>query len=127
MAYWGIAMSARTNRSAGAPTGGGDAAGRDEISKAMTMGAKTQRERDYIAALSVYYAGPREKGDYPARVWPTKRPWRSLPRVIRTTRRHRSSTLSRLNEGITVTPADKNYTRHLKAGRDYREGTGRNA
>jgi hypothetical protein len=60
MGYWGIAMSTRPN-----PLIPLDVAtlkkGWEAVEKAKAAGAKTQRERDYIAAMEVYYKDP-EKG-----------------------------------------------------------------
>src|SRR5262245_2630582 len=67
MAYWGMAMSARTNPLLGSQPEPAMQRGFDEINKALAADAKTQRERDYIAALAIYYTDL-AKGDYPARV-----------------------------------------------------------
>src|SRR4249920_1377296 len=55
MAYWGIAMGERTNPLVGAPPAALAMRGSEAIEKAKTLGAKTERERDYIAAMDVYY------------------------------------------------------------------------
>ena len=94
MAYWGMAMSARTNPLLGSQPAPAMQRGADEINKAMAAGAKTEREREYIAALAVYYTDL-AKGDYPARVLAYKRPWSALPRVIPMILRLRPSTRSR--------------------------------
>lgn len=116
MAYWGLAFGARGNPLVGAPAAGAMKTGRDNIEKAKAAGAKTQRERDFIAALDLFY-----------------KDWEKVP--------HRDRTLAyekameqihqrypddpeaavfyalALNEAILVLPADKTYTRHLKAAR----------
>jgi hypothetical protein len=69
MAYWGIAISRRANPMVGAPGAAPDAL-KDAVeaaSKARLAGAKTQRERDYIAAIETYY-NDWEKRDYRTRV-----------------------------------------------------------
>src|SRR5215210_2313922 len=53
MAYWGIAMSARTNPLLGSQPAPAMQRGWDEINKALAANAKSPRERDYIAALAV--------------------------------------------------------------------------
>jgi tetratricopeptide (TPR) repeat protein len=116
MAYWALALGVRSNPLIGAPTAAVMKAGSADIEKAKAAGAKTQRERDFIAALDLFY-----------------RDWQTVP--------HRDRTLAyeqameqvyqrypddpeaavfyalALNEAIVVSPADKNYTRHLKAAR----------
>jgi tetratricopeptide (TPR) repeat protein len=114
MAYWGIAMAARTNPLLGSQPAPAMKRGFDEINKAMSVGAKTQRERDYIAALAVYYTGL-EKGDYPARVLAWEKAMEQLAAKYPDDLEAQTFYALALNEGITVAPADKNYTRHLKA------------
>jgi tetratricopeptide (TPR) repeat protein len=55
MAYWGIALSLRLNPHIPPPKDN-LALGLANLAKAKSMGAKTQRERDYIDALLVFYA-----------------------------------------------------------------------
>jgi tetratricopeptide (TPR) repeat protein len=114
MAYWGIAMSARTNPLLGSQPAPAMQRGRDEINKAMAAGARTQRERDYIAALGLYYTDL-AKGDYPARVLAYEKAMEQLAARYPDDAEAQVFYALALNEGITVTPADKQYTRHLKA------------
>ena len=114
MAYWGIAMSARTNPLLGNQPAPAMQRGWDEINKALAAGAKTQRERDYIAALAVYYTDL-AKGDYPARVLAYEKAMEQLAARYPDDMEAQVFYALALNEGITVTPADKTYTRHLKA------------
>lgn len=55
MAWWGVAMVMLGNPLAGAPTAQGLKAGLDIVEKAKAAGAKTERERDYIAAIEKFY------------------------------------------------------------------------
>ena len=55
IAYWGIALSVLLNPHA-APPVKNLAEGAAAITKGQSVGAKTQRERDYIDALAVMYA-----------------------------------------------------------------------
>jgi hypothetical protein len=55
MAWWGVAMVTLGNPLAGAPTPAGLKTGWDAVQKAQAAGAKTERERDYIAAIAEYY------------------------------------------------------------------------
>ncbi len=56
MAYWGVAMDYLGNTLAVAPTRADAQAAWDALEKARAAGAKTQRERDWIEALSAYFS-----------------------------------------------------------------------
>jgi hypothetical protein len=60
MAHWGIAMSL-FHQIWEQPTDSTLKRGQQEIEKAQKIDAKTQRERDYIAALALFYDGPASK------------------------------------------------------------------
>ena len=60
MAHWGIAMSL-FHQIWDRPTESTLQRGHAEIEKAQKIGAKTQRERDYIAALALFYDDPASK------------------------------------------------------------------
>ena len=93
IAYWGIALSLLWNPHVPTPaknlTDGAAA-----IAKAKAVGAKTQRERDYIDALSAMYADL-DKVDLALACRTTPRPWNSWRSAIRKTMRRRSTTRSR--------------------------------
>jgi len=55
MAYWGVAMDFLGNTLATTPTRADAQAAWDALEKARAAGAKTQRERDWIEALSAYF------------------------------------------------------------------------
>jgi hypothetical protein len=55
MAYWGIAMSV-WNQIWAPPRPDNLKTGSDAITRAVAVGAKTQRERDYLDALAAFYA-----------------------------------------------------------------------
>jgi hypothetical protein len=55
MAHWGIAMDILGNTLVGPPTRENANAAWAELEKARAIGAKTERERDWIEALSAYY------------------------------------------------------------------------
>src|SRR5689334_17618269 len=55
MAYWGVAMDRLGNTLAVTPTRAEAQAGWEAIEKAQAAGPKTQRERDWIEALGVYF------------------------------------------------------------------------
>jgi hypothetical protein len=54
MAHWGIAISQRANPLVGPPDAAALKRGLASIEKAKTIGAKTQRERDYINAPKLF-------------------------------------------------------------------------
>ena len=53
--YWGLAVNYLGNSLAAAPSPGEMTAAAAALDKARTIGAKTQRERDWIEAIGVYY------------------------------------------------------------------------
>src|SRR5882672_2513862 len=57
IAYWGIAISQRPNPLVGPFDAATLKRGLDAIEKGETIGAKTQRERDWLAAAKEYYKG----------------------------------------------------------------------
>jgi len=115
MAYWGIAMNRRANPLAGAPDTAALKDGWEAVQKAKVVGTKTERERDYIAAMESYYKDW-EKLDHQTRVLAYEK---SMEQVYS---RHPEDSEAAvfyalaLDEAVTVVPADKNFTRELKAG-----------
>ena len=67
MAYWGVAMS-NYHPLWAAPTATELKRGWEAIEKARVAGARTQRERDYIAALELFYKDP-DKLDHRTRTF----------------------------------------------------------
>src|SRR6195256_5715478 len=55
MAHWGVAMDYLGNTLATTPTRADAQAAWDALEKARAIGAKTQRERDWIETLSAYF------------------------------------------------------------------------
>jgi tetratricopeptide (TPR) repeat protein len=55
IAYWGLAVNYLGNSLAAPPSPKDAAAAAEALEKARTIGAKTQRERDWIEAMGVYY------------------------------------------------------------------------
>src|SRR6202022_3521411 len=66
IAYWGIALSLLSNPHS-PPPAKNLAEGAAAIAKGKSVGAKTQRERDYLDALAVMYAD-HEKVDHRTRI-----------------------------------------------------------
>src|SRR5713226_4509686 len=114
MAYWGIAMSRRANPLAGAPDHAALKDGWEAIEKAKAIAAKTERERDYIAAMGNYYKDW-EKLDHQTRVLAYEK---SMEQVyVRYPEDSEAAVFYALalDEAVTVVPADQNFTRQLKA------------
>src|SRR5439155_23862522 len=55
MAYWGLAVNYLGNSLAAAPSPKDAAAAAEARDKGRALGAKTQRERDWIEAIGAYY------------------------------------------------------------------------
>ncbi|HYS19065.1 MAG TPA: hypothetical protein VET45_19235 [Candidatus Binatia bacterium] len=55
VAYWGLAVNYLGNSLAGAPSPKDITAASEALDKARAVGAKTQRERDWIEAIGTYY------------------------------------------------------------------------
>lgn len=55
IAYWGIAVNLLGNSLAGSPSMNDAQAASEALAKARSIGAKTQRERDWIEAIGAYY------------------------------------------------------------------------
>ena len=58
IAYWGLAVNYLGNSLAAAPSPKDIAAASEALEKARAIGAKTQRERDWIEGIGVYYRDP---------------------------------------------------------------------
>jgi hypothetical protein len=112
MGYWGLAMSTRPN-----PLIPLDVAtlkkGWEAVEKAKAAGAKTQRERDYIAAMEVYYKDP-EKGAGLARAQAYEKAMEQVYLSYPTDAEAAIFYALALNEATDH--SDKTYTRQLKAG-----------
>lgn len=115
MAYWGIAMNRRNNPLVGAPDRTILQDGLAALGKAKAIGARTQRERDYITALETYYKDG-EQLDYRTRVLAYEAAMEQLSARYPEDGEAAIFYALALNEAATALPPDKNYTRQLKAG-----------
>jgi hypothetical protein len=88
MAYWGVAMDYLGNTLATTPTRAEAQAAWDALEKARAVGPKTQRERDWIDALSAYFRD-HDKVPVNTRLAPTTPRWNGWRRAIRTPTRCR--------------------------------------
>jgi hypothetical protein len=116
MAYWGIAISARANPLVGAPPTAAMKRGWEFVEKAKAVIAKTQRERDYIAALELYYKDP-ESPNHRPRVLAFEGAMEHLAQRYPDDAEAALFYALALNEALLTVPADKTYTRHRKAAR----------
>src|SRR6266446_6850376 len=117
MVYWGIAISRRANPMVGAPGAGPDAL-KDAVeaaSKARLAGAKTQRERDYIAAIETYY-NDWEKRDYRTRVLAYEKAMEDVYLHYPEDPEAAVFYALAIDEAVNVLPLDPNFTRQQKAG-----------
>jgi tetratricopeptide (TPR) repeat protein len=114
MAYWGIAMNRRANPLAGAPDAAALKDGWEAVQKARSIGPKTERERDYVAAIESYYKDS-EKVGHQTRVLAYEK---SMEQVyVRYPEDSEAAVFYALalDEAVTVVPADKTFARQLKA------------
>jgi hypothetical protein len=117
MVYWGIAISRRANPMVGAPGAGPDAL-KDAVEaagKARLAGAKTQRERDYIAAIETYY-NDWEKRDYRTRVLAYEKAMEDVYLHYPEDPEAAVFYALAIDEAVNVLPPDPNFTRQQKAG-----------
>lgn len=114
MAYWGIAISARSNPLVGAPSAEALQRGSEAIATARSLDPGTAREREYIAALNVYYTDW-EKVDHASRVLAYEKAMEGVHSRYPDDPDAAVLYSLALNEAITVQPADKTYARQLKA------------
>ena len=113
--YRGMARSRRANPLVGAPSPQVLKDGLEAAEKAKLADAKTQRERDYIAAIETDYQDS-EKLDFRSRVLAYEKAMEQV--YLRYPEDSEAAVFYALamNEAITVLPADPNFTRQLKAG-----------
>lgn len=115
MAYWGMAISVRTNPLVGPPDHSALKRGWEAVEKAKAAGAKTQRERDYIAAIELYYKDW-DKLEYRTRVLAYEKAMEQVHLRHPEDQEAAIFFALALNEAVTVLPTDKTYARQLKAG-----------
>jgi hypothetical protein len=112
MAHWGIAMNALGNPFAWPPSAKGLADGWAAVEKAKAAGAKTQRERDYIDAVEVFY---KDASTIDHRV----RALAYLQAMERLSQRYsddrEAAIFYALALDATALPTDKTYANQLKA------------
>jgi hypothetical protein len=110
IAYWGIALSLLWNPHV-APPATNLAEGAAAIAKGKSVGAKTERERDYIGALAVMYADY-DKVDHRTRVQAYAKAMEQLAQ------RYPNDDEAQIHYALALntsaSPADKTYANQLK-------------
>jgi Tetratricopeptide repeat len=110
IAYWGIALSLLWNPHV-APPAKNLAEGAAAINKGKSVGAKSERERDYIDALAVMYADY-EKVDHRTRIQAYARAMEQLAQ------RYANDDEAQIHYALALntsaSPADKTYANQLK-------------
>jgi len=113
IAAWGIALSAWGNPFTGIKVGEPLAKGSAAVARAQTIGAKSQRERDYIAAVAELYKDS-QTVDHPTRIVAYER---AMARVAATYPNDGEAQIfSALASLQTAPPTDKTYAKQLQAG-----------
>jgi len=112
MAYWGIAMT-YFHQIWSAPEPAELKAGLSAVEKAKAAGAKTQRERDYIAAIEAFYKDS-EKLDQGARALAYEKAMDKLQ--ARYSDDHEAAIFHALALLATAPPTDKTYVNQKRAG-----------
>src|SRR5262252_3883799 len=110
MAYWGIALTLLSNPH-GAPPASNLPLGLAAIQKAKAVGAKTQRERDYIDALAVMYVDY-DKIDHRSRVQAYLKAMEAL--AGRDPEDDEAQIAYAITLNVAASPADKTYANQLK-------------
>lgn len=115
MAHWGIAMNLRGpqgNPLAGSPTPQVLSDGWAAVERAKAAGAKTQRERDYIAAIEAFYKDS-DKVDHRTRVVAYEKAMEQLSQRYPDDRE--AAVFYALALNVTALPTDKTYAQQLRA------------
>jgi hypothetical protein len=112
MAYWGIAMT-YYHQIWSAPGPADLKAGSTFMEKAKLVGTKTQRERDYIAAIEAFYKDS-DRVDHGTRALAYERAMEQLQ--ARYPDDHEAAIFHALALLATAPPSDKTYVNQKKAG-----------
>jgi hypothetical protein len=112
IAYWGIALSLLNNPFIGMPPASNMPLGLAALEKGKAVGAKTQRERDYIDALAVFYTGY-DKSDHRTRIQAYVKAMEQLAQ--RYPNDDEAQMYYALALNVAAPPADKTYANQLKA------------
>jgi tetratricopeptide (TPR) repeat protein len=112
IAYWGGALSLLGNPLAGPPPAKNLELGAATVAKGKAVGAKTQRELDYLAAIEAFYKDS-DKVDHRTRALAYEKAMEAL--AARYPQDREATIFYALALNITLNPADKTYANQLKA------------
>jgi tetratricopeptide (TPR) repeat protein len=112
IAAWGAAVAWMGNPLAGAPPAKNLELGAATVARARSMGAKTQRELDYIAAIETFYRN-HDKVDHKTRAVAYEKAMEAL--AARYPQDPEASIFYALALNMTLNPNDKTYANQLKA------------
>src|SRR5262245_22710182 len=112
IAAWGAAVAWLGNPLAGAPPAKNVELGAATVARAKTMGAKSQRELDYIAAIDAFYKDY-DKVDFRTRALAYEKAMEALS--ARYPQDREAAIFYALALNITLNPNDKSYANQLKA------------
>ncbi len=112
MAHWGTAMTLLGNPLAGPPSPKALAEGAAAVDRAKAANAKTQRERDYVAAIETFYRDA-DKVEHRTRAVAYERAMADL--TARYPSDPEAAIFYALALNITLNPNDKTYANQLKA------------
>ena len=115
MAYWGIAMT-YYHQIWSPPSPADLKAGLAAVERAKSLGAKTERERDYISAIESFYQDS-DKFDHHTRVLRYEKAMDDLQaRYADDPEARIFYALALLGTSLNTSPADKTYAKEKKAG-----------
>src|SRR5438067_876627 len=113
IAYWGIAVNRLLNPFGGAASEATLLQGQEAIEKGLAAGAKTERERDYLAAIGAFYG--RDHASFRERVTRYEAAMEKL--AAKYPQDKEASIFYALALNIAADPMDKTFARQLKAAR----------
>ena len=112
IAYWGVAVARLGNPLAGAPPAKDVELGAATVAKGKSVGAKTQRELDYLAAIETFYKDY-DKVDHRTRAQNYEKAMEAL--AARYPQDREAAIFYALALNATLNPNDKTYANQLKA------------
>jgi hypothetical protein len=113
VAYWGIGVNRLLNPFGGQPTEAVVLQGQEAVEKGLAAAAKTERERDYIAAIAAFYG--RDHAPWRERAARYEAAMEKL--AARYPEDKEAAIFYALALNIAADPTDKTYARQLKAAR----------
>src|SRR5437660_6002373 len=113
IAYWGIGVNRLLNPFGGQPAEAFVLQGQEAVEKGLAAGAKTERERDYLAAIAAFYGrGHASRRERAARYEAAREKL-----AVRYPEDKEAAIFYALALNIAADPTDKTYARQLKAAR----------